>query len=56
MIIDKEIKSGDIFKARALFDMIVNPVSDPNTIFKFSDEQVKSMLKKWYRTEEKSGD
>ncbi|KAL7484017.1 hypothetical protein ACHAW6_009658 [Cyclotella cf. meneghiniana] len=56
VIIDKEIKSGDIFKARALFDSVVNPVSNPKRIFKFSDEQMKSMFKKRYRTEDKCGD
>lgn len=55
--IDKEIKSGDILKARALFDSVVNPVSNERKQkFKFSDKQMKSLFKKWYRMEEEHGD
>jgi rRNA biogenesis protein RRP5 len=54
--IDKEIKNGDISKARALFDSVVNPVSDDQKQkFKFSDKQMKSLFKKWYRMEEEHG-
>ena len=54
--IDKEIKNGDISKARALFDSVVNPVSDDRKQnFKFSDKQMKSLFKKWYRMEEEYG-
>jgi len=53
--IDKEVKSGDIAKARALFDSVVNPVSHDRK-FKFSDKQMKSLFKKWYRMEEDHGD
>ena len=53
--IDKEVKYGDIAKARALFDSVVNPVSNEHE-FKFSDKQMKSLFKKWYRMEEKHGD
>ena len=55
--IDKEVKNGDIDKARALFDSVVNPVSDGRKQkFKFSDKQMKSLFKKWYRMEEEHGD
>jgi rRNA biogenesis protein RRP5 len=53
--IDKEVKSGDIAKARSLFDSVVNPVSSDRK-FKFSDKQMKSLFKKWYRMEEDHGD
>lgn len=52
--IDKEIKNGDITKARALFDSVVNPVSQDRK-FKFSDKQMKSLFKKWYRMEDEHG-
>ena len=52
--IDKEVKNGDVAKARALFDSVVNPVSHGK--FKFSDKQMKSVFKKWYRMEEDHGD
>lgn len=55
--IDKEIKNGDISKARALFDNVVNPVdNDRKQKFKFSDKQMKSLFKKWYRMEDEYGD
>eukprot|EP00580_Thalassiosira_gravida_P017224 CAMPEP_0201661930 /NCGR_PEP_ID=MMETSP0494-20130426/4161_1 /ASSEMBLY_ACC=CAM_ASM_000839 /TAXON_ID=420259 /ORGANISM="Thalassiosira gravida, Strain GMp14c1" /LENGTH=2158 /DNA_ID=CAMNT_0048140171 /DNA_START=165 /DNA_END=6644 /DNA_ORIENTATION=+ len=54
--IDKEVKSGDMAKARALFDSVVNPVSHDRKQFKFSDKQMKSLFKKWYRMEEDHGD
>lgn len=55
--IDKEVKNGDISKARALFDSVVNPVSDERKQkFKFSDKQMKSLFKKWYRMEDEFGD
>ena len=54
--IDKEIRNGDISKARALFDSVVNPVSqDSGLKFKFSDKQMKSLFKKWYRMEDEHG-
>mmetsp|Transcript_5874 Transcript_5874/g.13396 ORF Transcript_5874/g.13396 Transcript_5874/m.13396 type:complete len:857 (-) Transcript_5874:55-2625(-) len=53
--IDKEVKNGDIAKARALFDSVVNPVSHDRK-FKFSDKQMKSLFKKWFRMEEDHGD
>ncbi|KAL7532134.1 hypothetical protein ACHAXR_004461 [Thalassiosira sp. AJA248-18] len=53
--IDKEVKNGDMVKARALFDSVVNPVSQDKK-FKFSDKQMKSLFKKWYRMEEDHGD
>ena len=53
--VDKEVKNGDIAKARALFDSVVNPVSSERK-FKFSDKQMKSLFKKWYRMEEEHGD
>jgi rRNA biogenesis protein RRP5 len=55
--IDKEIKNGDISKARALFNSVVNPVSDDRKQkFKFSNKQMKSLFKKWYRMEDEYGD
>lgn len=55
--IDKEIKNGEISKARALFDSVVNPVdNDRKQKFKFSDKQMKSLFKKWYRMEDEHGD
>jgi rRNA biogenesis protein RRP5 len=55
--IDKEIKNGDISKARALFNNVVNPVdNDRKQQFKFSDKQMKSLFKKWYRMEDEYGD
>lgn len=54
--IDKEVKNGDISKARALFDSVVNPVSSDRKKFKLSDKQMKSLFKKWYRMEEDHGD
>lgn len=53
--IDKEVKNGDVAKARALLDSVVNPVSNDRK-FKFSDKQMKSLFKKWYRMEEDHGD
>ncbi|KAL9187437.1 hypothetical protein ACHAXT_001540 [Thalassiosira profunda] len=53
--IDKEVKNGDVAKARALFDSVVHPVSQERK-FKFSDKQMKSLFKKWYKMEEKHGD
>ena len=53
--IDKEVKNGDIAKARALFESVVNPVSSEHK-FKFSSKQMKSLFKKWYRMEEEHGD
>jgi len=53
--IDKEVKNGDIAKARSLFDSVVKPVSNDRK-FKFSDKQMKSLFKKWYRMEEEHGD
>ena len=53
--IDKEVKNGDITKARALFDRVLNPVNLDRK-FKFSDKQMKSLFKKWYRMEEEHGD
>jgi len=53
--IDKEAKNGNIAKARALFDCVVNPVSQDRK-FKFSDKQMKSLFKKWFRMEEEHGD
>ncbi len=53
--IDKEVKNGDIAKARALFESVVNPVSSTDHKFKFSSKQMKSLFKKWYRMEEEHG-
>ena len=53
--IDKEVKCGDLDKARSLFSSVVNP-SSSHRKFKFSDKQMKSLFKKWYRMEEEHGD
>jgi len=55
--IDKEVKNGDVAKARLLFNSVVNPpVSHGDgKKFKFSDKQMKSLFKKWYRMEEEHG-
>lgn len=52
--IDKEVKIGDISKARALFESVVNPTDRKK--FNFSDKQMKSLFKKWYRVEDEHGD
>ena len=49
------MKSGGIAKSRALFDSVVNLISHKRK-FKFSDKQMKSLFKKWYRMEEDHGD
>ena len=55
--IDKEVKNGEIEKARALFYSVVKPMSGAlKKKFKFSDKQMKSLFKKWYRMEEDHGD
>ena len=54
--IDKEVNNGDIMKARALFDSVVNPVYRDSKQFKFSDKKTKSVFKKLYRMEEDHGD
>ena len=55
VVVNIKKKNGDIAKARALFDSVVNPVSR-DFKFKFSDKQMKSLFKKWYRIEEDHGD
>jgi rRNA biogenesis protein RRP5 len=43
--VDKEVKHGELDAARALFERD----------YKFSDKQMKSLFKKWYRVEEEHG-
>ena len=56
--IDKEVKNGDVAKARALFNSVVNPAVSRghSKKFNFTDKQMKSLFKKWYRMEEEHGD
>ena len=54
--IDKEIKHGDIEAARNLFEKTVNPVNQEENKVRYSDKQMKSVFKKWYRMEDKHGD
>ena len=53
--IDREAKSGNTAKAWTLFDSVVSPVSH-DCKFKFSDKQMNSLFKRWYRMEEDHGD
>uniref|UniRef100_A0A7S4MZ58 S1 motif domain-containing protein n=1 Tax=Odontella aurita TaxID=265563 RepID=A0A7S4MZ58_9STRA len=51
--VDKEVKNGEIRAARRIFENVVRPSTGK---FKFSDKQMKSLFKKWYRIEEEHGD
>jgi len=53
--VDKEIKHGDTDAARRLFEKRVNPPSGQKQV-KYSDKQMKSLFKKWYRMEDTYGD
>jgi len=53
--IDQEIKHGEIDAARRLFEKRVNPPSGQKRV-KYSDKQMKSLFKKWYRMEDAHGD
>jgi len=52
--VDKEVKHGTIDIARRIFQRVVKP-SEGQTPFKFSDKQMKSLFKKWYRMEDEHG-
>jgi rRNA biogenesis protein RRP5 len=52
---DKEIKHGSIEMARAHFEKIANPPGDNALKSKLTDKQMKSLFKKWYKTEEVHG-
>jgi len=51
--VDKEVKAGEIEAARSIFRRVANP--NKQSKFKFSDKQMKSLFKKWYRIEESNG-
>ena len=53
--IDKEVKHGELEAARSIFESVVTP-SDNNMKLRYSDKQMKSLFKKWYRIEEIHGD
>lgn len=50
--VDKEVKADEIEAARSIFKRVVDP---KQSCFKFSDKQMKSLFKKWYRMEEANG-
>merc|ERR1712071_737823 len=51
--VDKEVKNGEIEAARSIFKRITKPIQPSKS--KFSDKQMKSLFKKWYRIEESNG-
>ena len=52
--VDKEVKSGNIDRARNLFKRITKPpCGEP--MLRLSDKQMKSVFKKWYKLEEENG-
>mmetsp|Transcript_18708 Transcript_18708/g.26359 ORF Transcript_18708/g.26359 Transcript_18708/m.26359 type:complete len:2041 (+) Transcript_18708:162-6284(+) len=53
---DKEVKHGNIEVARSLFQKITNIQSDGSHKVSYSDKQMKSLYKKWYRMEDSHGD
>jgi rRNA biogenesis protein RRP5 len=56
VFLDKEIKHGDVIKARALFDRQTSVDSKSGSFqMKLNDKQMKSLFKKWYTFEEHYG-
>lgn len=53
--VDEEIKHGDVEVARRLFGRTINPDIGQKKK-KYSDKQMKSLFKKWYRMEDEHGD
>lgn len=51
--VDKEVKAGEMEAARSIFKRVIDPSRQSK--FKFSDKQMKSLFKKWYRIEEANG-
>ena len=57
VFIDKEIKHGSGVKAaRKIFIRIVRSVGEARNSKKFTDKQMKSVFKKWFKIEEDLGD
>jgi rRNA biogenesis protein RRP5 len=55
--VDKEIKHGEIEIARRIFEKVINPPSSSDKKkVAFSDKQMKSLFKKWYKIEDDHGD
>uniref|UniRef100_A0A6U2ELN6 Uncharacterized protein n=1 Tax=Pseudictyota dubia TaxID=2749911 RepID=A0A6U2ELN6_9STRA len=54
--VDKEVKNDEIEAARNVFESVIKQTNDDGRKFKFSDKQMKSLFKKWYRIEEEHGD
>jgi rRNA biogenesis protein RRP5 len=57
VFVDKEVKYGDLSRARALFEQqaSIDPAREGAVRMKLSDKQMKSMFKKWYAFEESNG-
>merc|ERR1719223_745269 len=53
--VDKEIKHGNVETARRLFEKAMDPAKGQKKV-KYSDKQMKSLFKKWYRMEDDHGD
>lgn len=53
--VDKEVKHGQVEVARKLFETTLHPPSGKKKV-KFSDKQMKSLFKKWYKMEDENGD
>mmetsp|Transcript_14359 Transcript_14359/g.28962 ORF Transcript_14359/g.28962 Transcript_14359/m.28962 type:complete len:652 (-) Transcript_14359:181-2136(-) len=54
--VDKEVKHGEISVARNLFRNVVELPDGRERKTKYSDKQMKSVFKKWFRIEEEHGD
>lgn len=54
--VDKEVKHGELAAARNIFMNVINPTDDGKKKAKYSDKQMKSLFKKWFRIEEEHGD
>ena len=55
--VDKEVKHGELTVARNIFMNVINPSDDGlKKKAKYSDKQMKSLFKKWFRIEEEHGD
>lgn len=52
--VDKEVKYGEVNHARRIFQKVAKP-PEGHTQFRFSDKQMKSLFKKWYRIEDEFG-
>lgn len=55
--VDKEVKHGELATARNIFMNVISPSDDGHRKnAKYSDKQMKSLFKKWFRIEEEHGD